>query len=93
MPALDLNDDAEGEGAKMGGSCKVLKNNPEVYKTEDGRVYVDFMYEDRFDIVEWVALVRRVNDEILKLTMNGGDGFSRLQRLFCRYVQRMQRRD
>jgi hypothetical protein len=64
----------------MGGFCKVLRiNNPEVYKTEDGRVYVDFMFEDRFDIVQWAELVRRVNDEILKLTMNGGDAASHRQ--------------
>jgi hypothetical protein len=61
----------------MGGLCKVLEiNNPAVYKTKDGRVYVDFLFEDRFDIAQWVELVRRVNDEMFKLTMNGGDDVS-----------------
>ncbi len=45
--------------------CKIeMPDGPVVYRTEDDKVYVDFMLSERFDIVRWIEIVRRVNDEI-----------------------------
>lgn len=57
--------------------CKIeMPDGPVVYRANDGKVYVDFLLSERFDIVRWVEIVGRVNDEMFKLTMNGGDDVS-----------------
>jgi hypothetical protein len=64
---IDITDEELGLTAKV--MCNHERENPMVYKMIDGRVYVDFHVDERFDAEEWLELVRKVNDKLFELLM------------------------